>query len=79
MTMRLHDTNTSTCIGAVIMQSAVGGLKIVGPFDSQEQLATHLKDEKDIWWQVAIEDIRTGGNAEIYVVGATVKENPPKR
>ena len=77
--MRLHDTNTSTCVGAIIMQSAVGGLKVVGPFDSPEQLANCLKDEQDIWWQVSIEDIRTGGHAEIYVVGATVKENPPKR
>jgi hypothetical protein len=79
MTMRLHDTNTSTCVGAVIMQSASGGLKVVGPFDSPEQLAECLKDEQDIWWQVSIEDIRTSGHAEIYVVGAAVKENSPKR
>lgn len=79
MTMRLHDTNTSTCRGVIVMPGNGEPLRVLGPFDSEEQLDAHMASSEDFWWPVNIEDPRVNGVAEIYVVGATVKENPPER
>lgn len=76
--MRLHTTNTSFCRGVIVMPGSGAPLRVLGPFDSAEQLSAHMAGSEDLWWPVDIEDLRVNSVAEIYVVGATVKENPPK-